>query len=164
MCRPTLIYFFIAIFFLSTACETDNGEQEPGPSGDSELMGEDGNDPSLESELRQEVMAVHDSVMPRIDDITRLRNQMKSLKAGMLEDTVQYGHEMVEEVDRNISGLEHAYEGMMSWMANLKREGQVPPGEMEAYYAEEMIKIARVRDDMLESIANAKATLWKYEE
>jgi len=113
-------------------------------------------DPKLSS-LMDEVMEIHDEVMPKTGTIHKKRKALRKKLTPMIEDTTQIRNQLLN----TILELETAEESMMEWMSAYKnkpsklKEGVNP---ME-YYAEEKVKIIEVKRKMLESIENAKALL-----
>jgi len=113
-------------------------------------------DPKLSS-LMDEVMAIHDEVMPKTGAINKNKKALKKMLTPMIEDTTKLRNQLLD----TILELEDAEEGMMDWMANYKskpsklKEGVDPM----AYYLEEKKKITEVKNKMLSSIENAKVLL-----
>jgi hypothetical protein len=116
------------------------------------------NDNSIENnggnqKLYEEVMAVHDEVMPRMDDMYKLKQK---LKAQLLDSTAS--DERQKEIQTAIKNLDVAGDGMMEWMRNFD---PIPDslGEEKArnYLLTEKEKIQSVKDKMLLSIDAAKA-------
>lgn len=103
--------------------------------------------------LYDEVIAIHDDVMPKMSDIHRLK---KELRTKMKNDSLAPDHTAILDA---LKDLDMADDGMMDWMAELK----VPEAEpaKTTYLNEQMVAIKKVRDDMLSSIENAKKELSK---
>lgn len=110
----------------------------------------------LQNELRDEIMVVHDEVMPKMGDIHKLKKNLKKI-AG--DEQMQAGDPIFDM----LAQLENADEGMMSWMAEFKQpsklRGSKTHEEIMAYLAEEKLKIEKVRDEMLSSIAEGTELL-----
>lgn len=94
-----------------------------------------------------EVMAIHDEVMPKMRDIYKLK---KRLKKSPQKD--------LEVVQNSISQLEKADDAMMDWMADYKKPKGDDPNALN-YLASEMNKIEIVKSTMLIAISNAENIL-----
>jgi len=122
--------------------------------------------PELEklTQLRAEMMEVHDEVMPRIGEIYTLKKDLQAQHKTMALDTLAdslalQGLQMV------IRDLQAADSLMMDWMSELDMEAEHSQ-EMAAaiaYYEEEKKKIDAVREKMLQSIENGQSKLNKGE-
>ena len=87
--------------------------------------------------LYDEVMKVHDEVMPKMNDIYKLKEQLKN----KIANTPDMVAEKKQQIEGTISRLDSASEGMMVWMRNFN---PLPDsvGEQEArdYLESEMEK------------------------
>lgn len=127
----------ILILFLTTmlsACKTKSGDTAEAPVSQS-------------TSLYDEVMAIHDEVMPEMATIHRLKKQLED--AGTPENSVITGTQ--------IKSLNEADDAMMSWMAMFK----LPENKVQeaAYLESEKIKITEVRNQMYKAMEDAKKTL-----
>ncbi|MBK8698852.1 MAG: hypothetical protein IPN29_04660 [Saprospiraceae bacterium] len=97
-------------------------------------------------QLHNSVMAVHDGVMPKMDDIHDAR---KKLKASMdTGDSIK--------VFMLLKQLDDADEAMMVWMEDFNSSFEsMPIQEQRKYLDGEMLKINRVRELMLNAIDSA---------
>lgn len=93
------------------------------------------------------VMKVHDEVMPEISTINRLKKKLRKLevngdeKLGLLKD------------------LEDADEGMMSWMAEFKLDKDGSVNDQLGYLKKEQLRIEIVSIKMKQSIQAAQKYL-----
>lgn len=103
--------------------------------------------------LYNEVMKIHDEVMPKMEDIYKLKEELK----GKIASTPAMVEEKKKEIEAKISKLDSASEGMMVWMRHFN-----PPhdslGEEKAkeYLELEMEKVKKVKEDVLEAIEQGK--------
>lgn len=97
--------------------------------------------------LYDEVMEVHDAVMPEISTINKLKRTIRKIDP---QDSMTVA--LIKE-------LGDADEAMMSWMADFKPKKDQEESEQLAYLASEKLKISKVSDQMLGSINKAKAYL-----
>ena len=124
--------------------------------GCQQKSGESKNNASAEGgnqKLYEEVMAVHDDVMPKMDDIYKLK---RKLKEQLSSDNL--ASDRRKAIADAIKNLDTASEGMMEWMRNFN---PLPDsaGQEKArdYLLAEKDKIQRVKDDMLKSIETAQS-------
>jgi len=113
-------------------------------------------DPQL-SALMDEVMAIHDDVMPKTGTIHKKKKALKKMLTPMIEDTTRLRNQLLD----TILELETAEDGMMDWMAAYKsKPSKLADGvDPMTYYQAEKIKITEVKEKMLTSIENAKVLL-----
>jgi proline dehydrogenase len=136
---------FIIAFSLA-ACGQKSREHHPKEVGDAIESG--GN-----QALYDEVMKVHDEVMPRMDEIYRKKESLKNRIANM----PQMAEADKRAIEDSITRLDQASEGMMVWM----REFDPIPdslGEEKAreYLENEMEKIKKVREEITEVLGEKK--------
>ncbi len=105
--------------------------------------------------LKDEVMAIHDDVMPKMSDIHRNKKMLrKALK-------VVEGEENKKVLSLHIKKLEEADEAMMKWMGEYK----IPESDNEAkeYLLRQKKEISSVRDQMLKAIEKSGEIIKRYE-
>jgi hypothetical protein len=104
-------------------------------------------------ELYDEVMKIHDEVMPKMNDIHKLKQELKEklAKAPKLSEAEKM------EVEAIISRLDSAGESMMVWMRQFR---PIPDsvGEEKAreYLEGEMEKVKKVRENIQEALEKGK--------
>jgi hypothetical protein len=103
--------------------------------------------------LYNEVMKIHDEVMPKMNDIYKYQQQLKDkLKGANLSAKEK------EEINAVLGRLDSAGNGMMVWM---RQFDPIPDsvGEEKAriYLEGEMEKVKRVREDIVQALEQAKA-------
>lgn len=104
---------------------------------------------SPEDELYQKAMAVHDEVMPKMNDIYKLKKQ--------LEEEIKNSPDMVVEkkqtIEIRIKQLNTASESMMQWMRDFDPEGhKADKKEYIEYLKSEIEKVNKVKEDMLTAL------------
>ncbi|MGF1638007.1 MAG: hypothetical protein ACFCUU_13100 [Cyclobacteriaceae bacterium] len=105
------------------------------------------------------VMAVHDEIMPEMDRITYLQNQL-SAKIESIDETEIDAEEQIAELEQAKEDLKQAHEAMMHWMRNLKKNQDLevlPHDEAMEYLLQEYNNINGIKQLMEESIANAES-------
>jgi hypothetical protein len=113
---------------------------------------------STEAAAFQEMMAIHDEVMPKMGDINRLSRQLKKMET-VVDST---NRQLLGQIDLAIRALEKADQGMMAWM-NFnggrkleKLQAEKAHEEIMQYIQEEEKSIRKVQVAMLESITQAE--------
>lgn len=106
------------------------------------------NDPA--KPLYDEVMKIHDDVMPKMSDINRYQKQLRKQLDTESDSTKKV-------ILNAINNLEMADEGMMQWMADFKVPDEEPA--KTTYLKDQKKHIEKVRDDMLNSMEQAKILL-----
>lgn len=103
----------------------------------------------------EEVMAIHDEVMPKMGELNQLKESLEK-KA----ETMEGDDPSKSAVIGALGALETADEAMMDWMRNFEPPVQGDESdEVLNYLKIEKEKISEVRDQMLESMAKAKSLL-----
>lgn len=110
-------------------------------------------DDSPNQALYDQVMDVHDEVMPKMDDIMKLKRE--------LQDKIANSPDMVlerkEQLERVIANLDSASNSMMSWMHEFNPlPDSVDQEKAREYLESEMERIRKVKTLTLESIEKAK--------
>jgi len=103
--------------------------------------------------LQAETIEIHDEVMPKMDDIMKLKKSLKSK-----QDSVS--SEESERIQALIVSLEKADEAMMNWMRNYdpKMEDMSEADKLE-YLKNQKAAISDVSEQMKGSISKAKSYL-----
>lgn len=101
--------------------------------------------------LYNKVMDIHDEVMPRMDDIVRLKRELKET-IGKSSSLVP---EKRKELEQKIVQLDSASKAMMQWMNDFRPE-EYTGEELREYLESEMERVTKVKELMLESIEKAK--------
>lgn len=104
-------------------------------------------------QLKEEVIMIHDEVMPKMDDIMSLKAQL--LKIGKSTDSTKL--EELAQIQRHIIYLNAADAEMMNWMRTYdpEMEGMVREDKIK-YLEKERTSIQLVRQHMLSAIAKSK--------
>ncbi|NER10241.1 hypothetical protein SAMN06265375_101219 [Muriicola jejuensis] len=137
MKKTTLV--FLSFFLLISACRTENKKED-------------------NSAKMKEVIAVHDEVMPKMSEISKLVARLKPM-ADSSEAGSPY---MVAMKD-----LQAAHQSMMDWMQGFGARfdsdeilnGKELSEEKKAWLLEEEQKVIRLREDINGSIERARALL-----
>lgn len=109
-----------------------------------------------QEELYNQVMSVHDEVMPKMGELNAMARDLKGLTE--LPDSTKIN------VSAVVTNLDNAHEGMMAWMGGfqtldkIKMEGKSHE-EILAYLNEELVKVEAVKTNMLSSMTEGKSLL-----
>jgi len=127
----------VAFLLINLNCNTNNADQA-----------------KEQEELYNQVMSVHDEVMPQMGELNAVTRDLKGLTE--LPDSVKIN------VSTVVTDLDNAHEGMMAWMSDFqtldKMEGKSHE-EIVAYLNEELAKVEAVKTNMLRSMAEGKSLL-----
>ena len=109
--------------------------------------------------LREEVISVHDEVMPKM-------GQLKSLEKTalqMIEElsvSPEPNQEKIDSLKALAAELDQAYEGMFVWMRQYEVEdGEKTPEEVKAYLEEQMVKVSKVNEDIKNVLKKADSLI-----
>ena len=117
------------------------------------------NNEKLEKDLYDEVIGIHDEVMPKMSTLLSLESQIKEKILGIDSADVVAIKE-IQILNVQISELQDADEAMMQWMRNFQvdQEGWSHDSVM-SYLENEKKTISLVRDQMLEVIDESEELL-----
>jgi hypothetical protein len=141
-------FLVIILCIIAAGCGQKSNEHDAHEHGTDNSTEEGGN-----QALYDEVMKVHDEVMPKMNDIYKMKEELKNQVA----NTPDLVEEKKKEIEAAILKLDSASEGMMVWMRNFN---PIPDslGEEQAreYLENEMEKVKKVKEDVLEALERAK--------
>jgi hypothetical protein len=140
---------FFCLVLAAAACKEKSGHEE---HSHHDPDGQDETEISGNALLDNEVMKIHDEVMPKLEDI---HNKKEALKKKMAANPNMKPEEK-QRIEAKIARLDSASEGMMDWMHGYN---PIPDSEGEekarAYLEMEMEKIKEVRADILSALEEA---------
>lgn len=109
------------------------------------------NDPN--KALTDSIIAVHDEVMPRLDDIYKLTESLKDKVAST--PNMPAAQKVV--IEAAVDSLNKASDGMMVWMRQFKPEGVTDEKAVREYLDDQMVKVTKVKTDILSAIEKGRA-------
>ncbi|MCB0519488.1 MAG: hypothetical protein H6577_18575 [Lewinellaceae bacterium] len=116
-------------------------------------------DYQAEEKVHDEIMAIHDEVMPKMGEVNRLGRELKKA-AEKLPATDEYNKANIAQAIRQ---LEKADDAMGRWMANYqhpsKKRGELNHEYIMMYLDREKEKVELVRTLTAESMSTAKDIL-----
>lgn len=106
--------------------------------------------------LQEEVLAVHDEVMPKMGDISRLERAFRKEREELVQ-SAQPDTTRIRLLGEHVDALQFANQSMMDWMHTFEAPpAGLPQEEALAHLRKELESIERVRQQMLESLENAQ--------
>lgn len=112
---------------------------------------------SKNTELKEEVIAIHDEVMPHMGKLQSLQKELTE-KADLLalEDSVGQ-REQILDLRNTAADLGLAYEGMFVWMRQFEPDqGELTEEEYEAYLNDQKILVKKVNQDINRALEKAE--------
>lgn len=132
----------IALVFL-VSCAQRSGEDH----------GEHATEQGPNQALYDEVMSVHDEVMPKMNDLYKA----KATLSKQLREDPGLSEEQKATINRKIARIDSASEEMMVWM---RRFNPLPDSAGEdrakAYLEGELTKVRKVKEDILQALESAQ--------
>jgi len=112
-------------------------------------------DPAIDrAKLYDEVMNIHDDVMPKMANI----NKIKVSLASQLKNTKNLDDKTTKAINDLIAKMDEASKSMFGWMNKFKSpEGRLSHEEAMKYLEEEKVKILEVKELILKTIAEGEA-------
>lgn len=109
--------------------------------------------------LFDEVMRLHDEVMPKMGNLRALASELSQKADSLALDSLVDHSSKMNEMRTLSDDLKNANEAMMEWMRQFEQvEEGTPHGEVIQYLTEQRSQIQKVRDDMI----NSKSAAEKY--
>lgn len=125
-------------------------------SGHDQEGSRDNDDPNLA--LYDQVMDIHDEVMPKMEDLYKMKKDLQD-KIAASPDMVP---EQKKELENMISNLDSASSAMMDWMHQFNPlPDSVNEEAAREYLENEMQRIKQVRDLTNETLEKAKSMIEK---
>jgi hypothetical protein len=148
MKRTQIFFLLLGAGLLLGAC---NGAPREDQSGETEETA------VLEEQRWEEMMAIHDEVMPKMSQLNRLGRQLRE----HAEQTENLDAAVSERIEGTVRQLELAEEGMWTWMNELQQLDRLREEKEHAavmdYLDAEKEEISQVRADMLAAIEQGQA-------
>jgi len=105
-----------------------------------------------EKPLYDQVMDIHDEVMPKMNEIYKLRKG--------LQDSLLHHPEITEaskaEIEKTIVILDSANTSMMVWMRQFNPPDQKDKKAFEKYMEEELVKVKKMQEEVMSALERAK--------
>lgn len=144
---------FLQLLMVSAAIITFSCGQKSHEHDEHDHSAGDAVEESGNKALYDEVMKVHDEVMPKMNDIYKIKEQLKN----QIANTPDMVDEKEKEIEAVILKLDSASEGMMIWMRNFNPlPDSLGEDQAKEYLENEMEKVKKVKEDVLEALEKAK--------
>ena len=118
----------LATFFLLIACNPSAKKE-----GNRDLQG-----------LKDEVMAIHDEVMPKMGELRKARKELMFLADSIVTIDSSKAQKMINAANE----LDRANEGMMVWMRQYEPQFEASEDSLWNYYANQKELIQKVSEEM----------------
>jgi hypothetical protein len=141
-------FAIVIILFASALCYSCNQPQTP---------------EERKVALEENVLAIHDSAMAKMDDIYHLRRNLRALR-DTLETQPKPDSTTLKLLQTHILLLNRADESMMGWMRQYKAPVEMNNEQATNYLNQELVKIMRVQEVMDSTINAARSTYKKYDD
>ena len=144
-------HLFLLLASASLLLSACNGASQP------EETTQDEPPAALEEQRWDEMMAIHDEVMPEMSTLNRIGRQLRTYA----EESQDLTAAESERIEAAVQALETAEEGMWSWMNELQQLERLRREKDHAaimdYLDGERERISRVRDEMQAAIEQGQA-------
>ncbi len=157
--RNKAVFFslMMATLLCTFACKKDKGDNKKNYKSE-DVTNIEVNDAvkAVQDKLYDEVMFIHDEVMPKMTNITGLTKELKGKKSKLVNSKCEFENEDEAKINKVLDRLSVAEEEMWDWMHEFKRPEEGSHEEIMQYLEGEKIKIDNVRQNMLASIRAAE--------
>ncbi|MEK6479734.1 hypothetical protein WJR50_19480 [Catalinimonas sp. 4WD22] len=113
-------------------------------------------------EIYQEAIAVHDEVMPRMDEIMRLKSLLNERIEGLQQKGEEINTDSLQHMQEIVQKLEEADEAMMQWMRNVKQVPEVekePSADAETARLSDTTNLIQVQQEQKAAIEHVKTQM-----
>lgn len=147
-------HFLLALVIITSCGQSSSTEQQEVEETKDEIPEE----VKIEKALYDEVMMVHDEMMPKMENMMSMKGQLKEKLDLLKEEASQT--ELIQQLETAINSLETADEAMMNWMRQFDPDtDSLSHEEIVEYYTLQKQKMDSVKVVMVEAIENASAKL-----
>ncbi len=145
------IYSFIALSLITLSSCNQSGKHE---HNDNKAANTD----NPNQALYDQVMDIHDEIMPKVEDVYQLKKQLQE----KMTSATDLATDKKQELELMVIHLDSADHLMMDWMHKFSPlPDSADQEKARAYLESEMEKIKRVKELMNESIEKAKLEIAK---
>ena len=108
--------------------------------------------------LYNHILAVHDEVMPDMQNLTNLQGQMRSVLDTLRAQT-PIDNTALSEANRILGGLNRAENAMWNWMHHFAKLDSIPEGDKERFLLTEKTSVETMKELVQESMQIAQKYL-----
>lgn len=109
------------------------------------------NEEDQNKSLYNQVMDIHDEVMPSMGELNRLKRELKE----KIENSPDLVADKKKEVEETILLIDSASKAMMVWMREFSPEDYTE-GELTEYLKSEMKRVQQVKETMLDALEKGR--------
>ncbi len=125
-----------------------------GPSQEGQQQASDADSSDPNQVLYDQVMDIHDEVMPKTEDLHNLKQKLQEQIAATPDMVV----EERQKLEQRIARLDSVDKMMMDWMHYFSLPDSLSSEAKREYLESQMEKIKQVREAILETIATEKGS------
>lgn len=123
------------------------------------FVGCESNDKNQNQDLKQEVIDIHDEVMPLMGDLKSLKKKIDE-KKDMISQSDPENIDKINELETISINLDSAFNGMFVWMRQFQSSyNDMSEEEVETYLLGEKVKVEKVNEDIKKAMTAAKKEL-----
>ncbi len=110
--------------------------------------------------LYDEVIAVHDEIMPKMDDMMKYKKQLSQKIDTLIAQGADQNKEVIESLKKSVKDLEMANDQMMDWMHQFNPDFKdMTKKEIMDYLKDQKTKIEQVGQTTSDALTNAEKLL-----
>lgn len=109
--------------------------------------------------LKDEVIAIHDEVMPKMSQLMKAKKELQAMADSSLMQSDSINAKMYSELASEIA---NANESMMQWMHQFESDFKGTNEEIKKYLEDQKVAIQQVKEDMNSSLAKGLEVLEQY--
>ncbi len=111
-------------------------------------------------ELQQQVIAIHDEIMPQMSTMIDLKEELTLKNQQLQQSGSEDAQDQVIVNEMIITNLDQAHESMMAWMRQFKKvESGADTESNRKYLHDQLEKIESVQEQMDHAMASAREAL-----
>lgn len=123
------------------------------------FVGCESNIKNQNQELKQEVIDIHDEVMPLMGDLKSLKKKIDE-KKDMISQSDPENIDKINELETLSINLDSAFNGMFVWMRQFQSSyDDMSEVEVETYLLGQKVKVEKVNEDIKKAMTAAKKEL-----
>ncbi len=108
--------------------------------------------------LYDEIMGIHDEVMPQMSKLTILQDSIRAILGALRLEEPQ-STEAIRQANTALGALNRAEDSMWAWMHGFSKLDSIPAGDKQNFLEEEKMSVNEMREVFLSGIAQARAYL-----
>lgn len=123
------------------------------------MAGCESNSKDQNQELKQEVIDIHDEVMPLMGDLKSLKKKIDE-KNILISQSDPENIDKIKKLESLSNDLDSAFNGMFVWMRQFQSSyDELSKDEVQTYLLEQKQKVEKVNRDIKKALTEAKKEL-----